>query len=372
MSKRTMQWIVSPRYASYPKNYADGDVQRTHLLQQMLDLNLSIVEKEGADFEDFTEEAYRLDAALQGFGPENVWITGATPFSDITNEQMFNAVSGEVTDRPSDTLPGYIFDYYGMQRSTRSHLGSPLPQEMAADQYMYSSTFNKFAGRKIEIAGYYSKRNDIFEVIKRMYDGGVRKFFVKLCQTKAGIFRFSFGLDDETNGELTLATIREIVDAEVSDHVMHRLESNNVFMVQEDVDMTYEYRMFMVESKAVTGAGCIEEFTPLDNLGNDFDARMRKHRNEDEPLKEALAYLEIYRSLAQDVALSYAQEIPEFRNYVLDFALVSDAEHGFKPVLIEVNGLLNCGLYATRPIAVTTALAQAYVDGKRNHLGYPV
>lgn len=373
-AKRIMQWIVSPRYAAYPESYANGSPKQARLLKLMLDHGLEIEEKADADFENFTEDAYRLDAALKGFGAENVWITGATPTSTLLKtSEMMNANSGEIWDCPFDQqMAGYGFDYYGLQRSTWTHMGSPLLQERIADQYMHSYTFQKFSGRNMELAGYYSKRNDIFTVIKKMYDTGTRKFFIKLCQAKAGIFRYEFSEKDETNGILTIETIRNIMDLEISDYVMHLMGNSNVFLVQEDVEMMYEYRIFMVEGVPVTGAGCIPEYTPLDNLGDDFDPSLRKHRSQSNPIEPLPAFVDVYRTFAEQVSHEFADEIPQLRNYVLDVALIPDKDLGFTPIIVELNGSLNSGLYATRPVAVTTAMAKAYADGKRDHYGRPI
>nr|WP_254788555.1 hypothetical protein [Arthrobacter sp. ok909] len=44
-------------------------------------------------------------------------------------------------------------------------------------------------------------------------------------------------------------------------------------------------------------------------------------------------------------------EVPELTDYVIDVALNADGE----PLIVELNSLLNSGLYASRPELVTEA-----------------
>lgn len=129
-------------------------------------------------------------------------------------------------------------------------------------------------------------------------------------------------------------------------------ERDNV-LVQEVNLMTHETRLFMADGEVVSGAACIEEHTPLDReegqgilppvfeLGRNGGERVR-----DEAAAERLV------AFAREAAGMIVAEEPELRNFVLDAAIGPDGV----PVLIELNPLVDSGLYANDPVAVAEAL----------------
>ncbi len=119
--------------------------------------------------------------------------------------------------------------------------------------------------------------------------------------------------------------------------------------------MAYEYRFFAVGGRVVTGAGCIEERTPLDHDPSDgpLDPWVRHIRGNgiqagmDGVPQRRPDIVDLMRPLAEEIAA----EIGEPTSF--DLALDICGE----PLLIEVNGLSNAGLYASDPRLVTAALA---------------
>lgn len=154
--------------------------------------------------------------------------------------------------------------------------------------------------------------------------------------------------------------------------------------------MTYEYRLFIVDGRPVTGAGCIVEHTPLfaDHRpgSSPFSPLVRRKRGvsltaiEDEldeftiedldsgTWADESASADPSRGGDIENAPGLVTQLVEFgaalvaegltdgvlpRAYVLDVAL---NEGNGKPLAIEVNGLSNSGLYASKPWIVTRAL----------------
>src|SRR3546814_13569928 len=58
--------------------------------------------------------------------------------------------------------------------------------------------------------------------------------------------------------------------------------------IGEVYEPTKEYRMIVVGDRPVTGAGCIEAFTPLDNIGDPFDDRMANISNRSEAIADPI------------------------------------------------------------------------------------
>lgn len=118
-------------------------------------------------------------------------------------------------------------------------------------------------------------------------------------------------------------------------------------IVQEHVDMQYEYRMFVIGGAPITGAGCIEQFTPEDNV-DIFDDAVRPFRTADCPAENRPDIVRQYLEFASQV-------IPEcpVSTFVLDVAMVDG-----RPVVVEFNPLHfgQIGLYASNPGKIAEAL----------------
>lgn len=115
------------------------------------------------------------------------------------------------------------------------------------------------------------------------------------------------------------------------------------FSVQGVIAPTYEYRMFMVGDTPVTGAGCVEHFTPLDNEML-FDAKMEMIRNESDVENER-EIADRYLAFAVQFGKEFAAEFGPNHAYSLDLCI--DAQTG-KVVPIELNPPFNLGRYASR------------------------
>src|SRR3546814_17395477 len=75
--------------------------------------------------------------------------------------------------------------------------------------------------------------------------------------------------------------------------------------------------MIVVGDRPVTGAGCIEAFTPLDNIGDPFDDRMETIRNRSEAIADPDT-AQRYRDFATAYAKDWAAEHGDHLMYSLD------------------------------------------------------
>ncbi|WP_262267233.1 MULTISPECIES: ATP-grasp domain-containing protein [Microvirga] len=127
------------------------------------------------------------------------------------------------------------------------------------------------------------------------------------------------------------------------------IDEEACLLVQEYVEMTYEYRLFIVDGQVVTGAGCIPWKTPLDNIAL-YDPAMIEHRGDIKVGGPAMSNLRL------DQYLSFASEAVDQLgggSFVLDVAMIN-GEVG----IIELNPMRlgQVGLYAARVPALVDAV----------------
>jgi hypothetical protein len=285
------------------------------------------------DFEDFFEMAARLDAALHS-GAGTVWI------HDTRTTQGLDANFGQATmpvDRLHDRINDDLVLYGPLLRY--SHLN--LIVDSSADRYFDKPAFIDNAGRVTYLAGFRSPSMEVAEAMSLLAEAGHDEVFVKATKAKHGFWRIPAFADQAKSEEVLLdSTDWSMVSAE---------GSPNAFSVQEIIEMHYEYRVFVVNGVPVTGAGCIEEHTPLDNDGSAFSPLVRRVRGSSETIESRPDLTDVFSTFASQVAAQAASCMPEA--YVVDLAM-----SGGRPVVIEFNAMTNSGLYATNPRLVTQAI----------------
>jgi hypothetical protein len=226
-----------------------------------------------------------------------------------------------------------------------------MEQARLASAYYRYEAFRSRAGRRLAVCGFglEGRGTELGDVLAGWSDEGVRKVFLKSVEAK----QFAFGTD-----------LPESFHAEQAGSLIYQeLDCNALWLdglpeaiiAQEFVAMEYEYRVFVVGNTVVAAAGCIEEFTPLDNQGDAFDTQLRRHRQAKTPVEPAPEIVGLLTAFARDAVDALAREVPELTDYVIDVALGPGGE----PLIVELNSLLNAGLYASRPELVTRALVAA-------------
>ncbi|MFE6966984.1 ATP-grasp domain-containing protein [Agromyces sp. NPDC057679] len=284
------------------------------------------------DYEDFFEDATRLDAAIAAAGLENVWLH--------RRGEAKNLATGEVKK------PGAGWQPWGVQSSNSLNMAvitpgfHPLQVELDVDRYPHWNVFQQNAGRRLHLAGV-GLEGAGFEMVDAIRDlvadGG--KIVVKTVQSKKGIwFNEISGPDDA----------QRFVDDAIMDIAFHMLGAPRAFLVQQHVTMEYEYRLFVVDGQVVTGAGAIEEHTPIDATCRPFNNAVRKNRALHSPIEDRPDIVDELVYFGQHIADEIkAGPGVNLTRYVLDVAI---GENG--PLIVEFNSMLNSGLYASDPTAV--------------------
>lgn len=182
----------------------------------------------------------------------------------------------------------------------------------------------------------------------RHRDHGVKRGIVKTTATKTGIWSIELDSDPAVVSE-------RLMDA--MDWTYIRLEElPGAVFAQDELELQYEYRLFVVDGLVVSGAGCIEEFTPLDHKPfQAFDTRLRRvrgHLNQGEPspVEDLPEITEQLIRFGQSVAQEFGGTV------VIDVAMDAVAD---MPVVIELNNISNSGLYASDPWLVAEDLVFA-------------
>jgi hypothetical protein len=284
-----------------------------------------------ADVEDFWEDACRISAAYRASGGLMHVKKPGTATSPWDEDEMAHRL-GPVAQAEE-----------GGHHAPDTLINDPIVQ--------------KFGGRATMLGTLGGNpRYDVVQwLAKRHRDAGVTHGVVKAAAHKNGIW--SIELDDDPT-----VVAKRLMDAMDWDFVRLSELKDSVF-AQDRLPLEYEYRLFVVDGEVISGAGCVEEFTPLDRRATSgpFDVRVRRlrgHLDQGEPstLKTRLEIVSPLIRFGRKVAKEHGGTV------VIDVAM--DASTG-KPVVIELNAMSNSGLYASDPWIVAEKLITARDRGYR-------
>lgn len=339
-----MPWLVSivNRPIAAPRASSSAARARFDQLVALWSCHVPETDDDGAgDYEDFVEQAVRLEAALDTFGAENVWL--------VISTDMDTAVNAGTGERRSSAVLQDL-PRYGLQ-SSRRHQDVDMEQARLAAPYYRYEAFLSRAGRRLSVCGIdlEGRGVELGDVLAGWVGQGVRRAFLKSVQIKQ--FAFPIDLPEGFRPEDGSRVVYDALDY----GAMYLEGRPGSIIAQEFVAMDYEYRVYVVGQSVVAAAGCIEEFTPLDNNGHAFDTQLRRQRQAKTTVEEKPEIAKILTGFARDAVDALALEVPELTDYVIDVALGADG----KPIIVELNSLLNAGLYASRPELVTRAMVAA-------------
>lgn len=291
----------------------------------------------GVDVEDFWEDACRVSAAVDaaesvGTTLDVVRLTEDNP--SWTPEQMARRLSG-VSSREED------------RHRADPLLNHPLMQ-------------HEYAGRAMQRCGFYDSGDiehyggepddTMIKFLGRRAAAGHSQAVIKVASSKGGVAK--------VDTSVTLDELAAILSSQLDWTFIRLSGAKGAFLVQDWVPMTYEYRLFVVDGTVVSGAGCVEEFTPLHRLNLDgaFDPQMRRWRGAlsgdewSEQVETREDLMGRYRRAAETMLHD------ETGTFTLDLALDADSD---RVVVVELNALPNSGLYASDPKRVYAALVTA-------------
>lgn len=318
----------------------DGGPRGRFLLEQWRRYMPHHPNDDRGDPEDFWEMAARLDAALHS-GADRVYLYDGNRKAEdrardaATRHWVPIGVLFEQV-RTGQTLPyGPVGEFSPLERLV----------DRRADRYQTTTTFTDNAGRKMILAGF--RPNTGIELADAMADlaaDGYDEAIIKAVRAKHGLWRVPISPNPAVNEE----TLFQHLDWAL----IQNEGSPATYLVQQVIDMTHEYRLFIVDGHPVTGAACIEEHTPLDaNPGDQFSPLVRARRGTNDPIVTDRAIVDRLLRFGRTVTSQATLEGSMPRAYVLDVALSAD-----KPVVVEMNSIENAGLYASDPLRVTQAL----------------
>lgn len=300
------------------------------------------------DFEDWTENAVYLKVCDDlGLDPVILDVRHETGFLTTTGWSTAQSIKGApraymmTAWQQLDAMRGLGQDYelVGSNRDTVGTVG----------EYASDPIFRKYAGRRVTVS---NAEIDNLEKALREAAGDDARVFVKTVQKEsAAVYDV-----DPGKGSYWSQVCRQDEGLEWLP-VTHEGTSNPILSMQEAMEPTCEYRMFVVGDRPVTGAGCVEAFTPLDNLDL-FDDQMEHLRNRSAVERHpdiVGRYLETATAFAREFADAHGPDLV----YSLDLCI--DGRTG-DVCVIELNPALGLGLYASEPKAFIGAICEMMDD----------
>ena len=229
----------------------------------------------------------------------------------------------------------------------------------ASDPLLLHPTLRQHGGRWMAVAGYTDEPGelpadqDVVELALTRARKGIERLVVKFAASKTGLTVI------DLHPEMSREDVHDALMSSSDGWELIRLAGRRrTLLVQDWIPMAYEYRLFVVDGRIITAAGCVEEHTPYSRPDVDtrFDARLRERRGNqitaelDTPVVERPDLVTRFLLAGVPIAARFDGTVS------IDLAL--DAERD-EIVVVELNTLPNAGLYATDADAVHRALLGA-------------
>lgn len=337
---------VAPLHYAYPG--IPDSWNKGMRLQAELDLSLVSLYYDGfaehlemvdplADIEDFWEQVARAAAIIRA--------------AQFTKRQ--HLVQSADVDWPAEQLA-----------ERQGPVATIEENDNGVDPLLLHPLVISHGGRWLSLAGYSDEpgeldaTHDVIELALSRARAGVEKVVVKLAQRKAGLTVVNL------HPAITAAEINDQLLGEDSDlgwSFIRIAGRRGTLLIQDWIEMTYEYRLFVVDGVVVTSAGCLEECTPYSREHADvrFDARMRRHRGNNIDGRRPSAPEFDSHKMARFLAVGDKLAAQHGGTVVIDVALNADGD----VIVLELNTLPNAGLYASNPDVLHRALATASDHG---------
>lgn len=222
------------------------------------------------------------------------------------------------------------------------------------ENYYLLNTFKKYALRWFDIASFYIKEYDSILTDKLILDYFKKESVFKKIEDRSILLRnnkkekvfiktvkkwLSFAIEIEKNDKKIYS---KFINELGYDFERLTVKKDNL-IIQEYVNMRYEYRMIIVNNELVCGAGCIEKFTPLNNEGEAFDIKLQEIRNISD-IEKSKELVDRYILKTKSILKYMKDNNEELKHFTIDLALNEKNEI----VLIELNPYVNIGFYALK------------------------
>jgi len=348
-SRQIERWLAAMKEGLLPTVRREPEPKPPGIVElDLVELDLAAgfdADERDIDYEDFHEDAARFLAALDTGLPLRL--------IDGNGDELgrFNGCGDVDGGRPALFLGVGTRSGFDRIADKFSLVEDPSVNDKLANRYWGFEAFRRAAGRHIEAVDNPVDGMPILDAILRMRDAGMKEVFIKGARPKSLITR----IDATGTRQQILSRLLETIEYE-----FERQPEKDGFILQGVMEPRFEYRFVVIDQIPVTGAGVTAWATPLNSedqwIGGAFCRKMTEtptglHR--EERIAEYRTYMDFIPSVIHDLA----QECPELKNYSLDVCI--DAKDG-KPKVIELNGILNLGLYACRPKSIVEArIAQA-------------
>lgn len=279
-----------------------------------------------ADIEDFWEDACRISAA---------WCASYTGLEAKTPGSVLSPWSPEEMARRLGPV-------------AKSEEGGHHAEDRLIDHLMV----REHGGREMllgAIGGEDPDTDIVTWLASRHRDHGIRRGVVKSVERKNGIWSIELDSDPEVVRDRLMSAM---------DWTYIRLEGiERALLAQDALELEWEYRLFVVDGIVISGAGCVEEFTPLDRelYAGPFDMRMRRIRGH---LHQGPASEVEHRPEIAEALIAFGRDLARVHGGTVVIDVAVDRTSG-RPVVVELNDLPNSGLYASDPWLVATALIDA-------------
>ncbi|MFZ3481989.1 ATP-grasp domain-containing protein [Sphingomonas sp. 3-13AW] len=283
------------------------------------------------DFEDWAENAVLLHEARQR----------EIDLQILPSAQML-WISSTAFETPRSEPGAPVGAMFGHWSGADFINGLPVPISLvgqdahaagAASEYAASPVFQRHAGRRTI---YVDATADHLEHVLAEILGNRTETDVFLKSVKKG---FSDIVHITAGSSLSRQVFDQLDGLDLD--FMHYEGNRRMLLAQDVIHCGYEYRLFVVDGKLVTGAGCVEHHTPLDNL-EVFDPQMEPRRNR----SSVDTYADVrdqHLAFAEKFVEEFAAEHGRHLDYCLDVALDDQG----RTFVIELNPPLNCGRYAS-------------------------
>ena len=338
--------------------------------------------EEYGDYEDFYENYLRLYYVAKLYPKELIIINDRRRYYNYETKQVLT--SDEVK-----TLLAEPHFKYGMLNKLEN-----AEEDLIVGSYASSPSFQKYSNRYAKVLGFpaeeenyenmeiiinkngsFIKTKETSNVpkitsehdnayilkdeangliqIKKLRNKGINKFVLKDGRAKHGLYKIDLEGVPNTDEGFINHMRKYFLLTENDWAILNLFRTLPSHLVQEFKQMKYEYRFFVYNSVLISGAGCVEEHTPLVNT-KQFNTLMEAYRNET-VIEDCPQIVERYIEVAkQIVSLTNATE-PKVKNYSLDLCLYEDDTIG----MIERNPFSNSGLYAQDLESIVKAVLAA-------------